>query len=388
MSPRRAARDRSRSAGGERGVTVIFFAIALTAMLGVAALVLGGSVGYEAARNAQTAADAAALAGASAIQNHKQDWIITPVDDVVMEIESVVADNDAVLQSCELVDAQYALSGSDSDVISTCDQLGFLADSDFQRVAGVRVSVTDTRDVAFAAFVEQDEITSSATAAATIQPVSRGWAPFMVCTSPTAVGHPAQAMLEDDDAPNGYSINSAAIGKHYVLWGNQMKNLGRDCGNGSSSWRGLVQLPADGYALPSSEATPGDDSDWWEADTGNKTGQLSQRMAGGNACSFEAGDDVDDIELGCEIAVPLCPRGNGETGTNFRLYCVMMGVFQITHVGSVTLDETDPPEETPCGVENNNIVCGRFVGAATAAGGQGVAETPDRHGFAVIKLVQ
>lgn len=388
MSPRRDARTRPRTATGERGITVVFFAIALTGLLAVSALVLGGSVGYEAARNAQTAADAAALAGASAIQNHKQDWIITPVDEVLAEVESVVADNGAALRSCDLVDAEYALSESESDVVAACDQLAFLADDDFQRVAGVRVSVTDTRDVAFAAFVADDEVTSSATAAATIQPVSRGWAPFMVCTSPDAVGHPAQAMLQDPGAPNGYSINSAAIGKHYVLWGNQMKNLGRDCGNGSSSWRGLVQLPADGYALPSSEAAPGDDSDWWEADTGNKTGQLSQRMAGGNACSFEAGDSVDDIELGCEIAVPLCPRGNGDTGTNFRLYCVMMGVFEITHVGSVTLDDTDPPEETPCGSEPNNIVCGRFVGAATAAGGRGVAEAPDRHGFAVIKLVQ
>ncbi len=388
MTSRRAPRNRLLGTGSERGLTVVFFAIALTGMLSVSALVLGGSVGYEAARNAQTAADAGALAGASALQNHKQDWIITPVDVVLDEVQSVVEDNGAQLESCDVVAAGYALSGAEADVIGPCDQLPYLADADFQAVAGIRVEVTDTRGVAFSAFVDQDEITSRAVAAATVQPVSRGWAPFMVCTSPTAVGHPAQAMLEDDDAPNGFSINSAAIGKHYVLWGNQIKNLGRDCGNGSSSWRGLVQLPADGYALPSSEATPGDDTDWWQVDTGNKTGQLSQRMAGGNACTFESGDSVDDIELGCEIAVPLCARGNGVTGSNFRLYCVMMGVFQITHVGSVTLDETDPPEDTPCGSVTNNIICGRFLGAATAAGGQGVAEAPDRHGFAVIKLVE
>jgi hypothetical protein len=388
MASPRDVPNRSRRSGGERGITVIFFAMALTGMLAVSALVLGGSVGYEAARNAQTAADAAALAGASALQNHKQDWIVTPVDVVLDEIESVVEDNGAVLEACHVVRANYALSGAEADVIDTCARLPYLADPDFQAVAGVRVSVSDTRDVAFSAFVERDEISSSAVAAATVQPVSRGWAPFMVCTSPLATGHPAQAMLEDASAPNGYSINSAAIGKTYVLWGNQIKNLNRDCGNGSSSWRGLVKLPADGYALPSSEAAPGDDDDWWEADTGNKTGQLSQRMAGGNACTFDAGDNVDDIELGCEIAVPLCPKGNGETGSNFRLYCVMMGVFQITHVGSATIVTEEPPYETPCGSVSNNIICGRFLGAATAAGGQGVAEAPDRHGFAVIKLVQ
>jgi hypothetical protein len=374
----------------ERGVTVVFFAIALSGILTVSALVLGGSVGYEAARNAQTAADAAALAGASALQNHKQDWITTPADAVLAEIESVVEDNGAVLESCRLLRPSYALGAAESDAFADCDQLAFLPDASFQTVAGVRVTVSDTRNVAFSAFVDRDDITSRAVAAATVQPVSRGWAPFMVCSSPEAVGHPAQAMLPDETAPNGYRINSAAIGKTFVLWGNQIKYLGRDCGNGSSSWRGLVKLPIAGYALPSSEATPGDDSDWWEADTGNKTGQLSQRMAGGNGCVLNSGDDPEDLkdQLGCEIAIPLCPKGNGETGSNFRLYCVMMGVFKITYVGNVTVDTAEPEDGSPCGKTKNNIICGEFIGAATAAGGQGTAEAPDRHGFAVIKLVQ
>ncbi len=386
MQPERRRTTRT----GDRGVTVVFFALAISGILSVSALVLGGSVGYEAARNSQTAADAAALAGASALQNHKQDWIITPADAVVNEVASVVADNGSTLEACDLVKAAYALTGAESDVVAPCDSLAFLPDASFQSVAGVRVRVSETRDVAFSAFVDQDEITSTATAAATVQPVSRGWAPFMVCTSPTASGHPAQAMLPDGTDPTGYRINSAAIGKTYVLWGNQMKNQGRDCGNPSSSWRGLVQLPADGYALPSTEATPGDDSNWWQADTGNKTGQLSQRMAGGSGCKLANGDSPEDLmdQIGCEIAIPLCPRGNPDGGSNFRLFCVRMGVFRITHVGDATAQLTDPPSDTPCGVDKNNIICGQFVGAATAAGGQGVAEQPDRHGFAVIKLVE
>ena len=67
-----ALHRRIRCRRSDRGITVVFFALALTGILAVSALVLGGSVGYEAARNAQTAADAAALAGATRpLQNHK-----------------------------------------------------------------------------------------------------------------------------------------------------------------------------------------------------------------------------------------------------------------------------------------------------------------------------
>lgn len=374
----------------DRGITVIFFAIALSGILAVSALVLGGSVGYEAARNAQTAADAAALAGTSALQNHKQSWDEddgTTAEDVWNEITTTVSDNGAELESCDLVDAEYALTRAESDVIADCQQLAFLPDADFQRVAGVRVEVTDTRDVALAAFVDQDTITSRGTAAATIQALSRGKSPFMVCTSPDAIGHPAPALVADANAPHGWAINSAAIGKLYVLWGNQIKNLGRDCGNPDSAWRGLVDLPADGYALPSTEATAGDDSDWWAGDEGNKVGNLTNGVAGANACTFADGEDPDDIDVGCFMAVPLCTKGNADA-SDFRLYCVRMGLFQITHVGEATVVTEEPPEETPCGQVTNNIICGRFVGAAAASGGRGVAEQPDRHGLAVIKLVQ
>lgn len=381
---------RLRRRRNDRGITVIFFAIALSGILAVSALVLGGSVGYEAARNAQTAADAAALAGTSSLQNHKQNWDEdegTAADAVLNEITTAVTDNGAVLESCDVVDAEYALTNAESDVIADCQQLAFLADADFQRVAGVRVTVTDTRDVAFAAFVDQDTITSRATAAATIQAVARGKSPFMVCTDPNAVGHPAPALIADSTAPHGYAINSAAVGKLFVLWGNQIKYLGRDCGNPDSAWRGLVDLPADGYALPSTEATAGDDTDWWAGDEGNKTGQLTNGVAGANACTFAAGDDADNIKLGCFVAVPLCTKGNADA-SDFRLYCVRMGLFQITHVGASTIVTEEPPEETPCGSVKTNIICGRFIGAGAASGGRGVAEQPDRNGFAVIKLVQ
>lgn len=379
--PRRARRRRD-----DRGVTLLFFAISLTAMLTLGALVLGGSIGYTAVRNAQTAADTAALAGASALRAHKTDWVSTPASAVLAEVTSVAEDNGAVLEpgGCQLIRAQYALSHAEADVIAACEDLEYLSAEDFAEVAGVRVAVSDTRGVPFSAFVDQDTITGGASAAATAQPLLTARAPFMVCASPDAVGHPAPAVLPDGEDPTGYRVNPASIGKHYVLWGNQIKNLGRDCGKPSSDWRGLVKFDTT-FPMPSPD--PVDDTNWWQTESGNKDGHLPEGTAGGSSCSLD-GEGVDRLDVGCRIAVPLCPKGNGNTD-DFRLYCVKLGAFEITHVGSTNLN-TEPVAEdgSPCGEVNNNIICGRFLGAATAVGGQGAAQRPDPNSIVVIKLVQ
>lgn len=387
MTGHDSTRRRHRARSDERGLTVVFFAIGVTAMLTMAALVLGGSVGYTAARNAQTAADSAALAGAQLIQSHKADWVTTPADKVAQEVESVVEDNEASLVACDLVSNEYAITESEADVIAECDDLGLLEPEDFADVAGVRVSVTDTRDVPFNAFVDQDTITGGASAAATIQGVTSGRAPFMVCGSPAATGHPAPILEPDPNDPTGYSVNEAAIGLPYVLWGNQIKYGGRSCGNPSSDWRGLVKF-GETFDVPSSSVSS--DADWWQSESGNTGGNLPGTLAGGTSCELE-GQKVDALkgQIGCLIAIPLCPQGNAST-SDFRLYCVKIGAFEISHVGDVfTESSTSAPEvDTPCGSVTTNIICGRFVGAATAVGGQGVAEQPDPYSVSVIKLVQ
>ncbi len=375
--------DRAR--GGDRGVAALFFAISVTAMLAVAALVLGGSIGYTADRNAQTAADAAALAGASTLRDHKQDWVNTPAAAVLDTVQSVVEHNGGKLASngCELVDATYALTRSDADVIADCADLEYLSKEDFAATAGVRVTVLDTRDVPFSAFIDhQDTITGTAVAAATIQPVVEGRAPFMVCTSPDAVGHPTQALQESGD-PTGYTVNPAAIGKLYVLWGNQVKYQGRDCGKPSSDWRGLVEFDTS-FSM---SADPSDDTYWWRTESGNKNGTLPITLAGDDACHLD-NEGVSALQLGCRIAVPLCPMGNGST-SDFRLYCVKLGVFEISNIGDVFNSDTTQPEyDTPCGTVKNNIICGKFLGLGSAIGGRGIAETPDPNAVVVVKLVE
>jgi Putative Flp pilus-assembly TadE/G-like len=385
---------RTPCAGGDRGITVVFFAIGISALLAVAALVLGGSVGYTAARNAQTAADSAALAGTSLLQNHKQDWIITDADDVLEEIESVVVDNGARLVRCDLVFAGYALTGAEAEVARPCDELADLPDDIYQAVAGVRVTVSETRDVPFSAFVDQDEISARATAAATIQPVATGRSPFMACAM--ATGHPTDLLIESDTDRTGYTTNPDAVGSYYVLWGNHVKDGGRNCGSVSADWRGLVEYSGT-YRL----------GGWWKIENGNSNGvdmTFPPLVAGGNACSLSE-EAITSLTVGCELAVPLCIEGKyfvdddpahavapavATVKSDFRLRCVKMGIFQISHMG--TVDTTTAIEEatyeTPCRTAKNNIICGEFIGAAPAAAGRGFAATPDRHEFAVVKLVE
>lgn len=314
MTTQHRAPTRSRS--DDRGVILLFFAISLTAMLALGALVLGGSAGYMALRNAQTAADLAALAGTSTLRAHQTDWVTTPANAVLAEVASVVEDNGAVLEpgGCQLIRAEYALSRSEADVIADCETLEYLPAQDFAQVAGVRVQVSDTRGVPFGAFVDQDTITGGATAAATAQPIVAARTPFMVCASPNATGHPAPALLPDDEDPTGYRVNAAAIGKHYVLWGNQIKNLGRDCGKPSSDWRGLVRFDTT-FPLPSPD--PVNDTAWWQTESGNKDGQLPESLAGDTSCTLD-GQGADDLAVGCRIPVPLCPKSNSSTD-DFRL---------------------------------------------------------------------
>ena len=409
MAPRRHQR-------GDRGVAVVFFAISVTAMLAVGALVLGGSVGYSATRNAQTAADSAALAGATALHEHKQNWKETSAADLLAEVKGVVESNGAELApgGCELVSGSYGLANDEAYVIGPCEGIGMLDNDVFASVAGIRVTVNDTRDVPFSAFVDSDDITGTAVAAASIQPVvevAEGWSVFMLCTSPDAVGHPSQALEPNAADPSGYSVREEAHGKVFVLWGNEIKDhdSGRDCGKNSSDWRGLIRYDLK-FPLPSTFSAPplAADDNWWRIEEGNAAGtiEFSPNVLGPDACEL-SGEAIDDLELGCELAVPLCPFSNqgdqlpvehqSDTySADYRLFCPRMGIFEISHIGS-EFDETKDLDltsetlaeyESPCGVRQTNIICGVFQGSAVAKDGQGSADSPDKYDYVVIKLVE
>ncbi len=361
----------SRTSQGDRGATAVLFAIAVSAMLAVAALVLGGSGGYSAVREAQNAADASALAATSTLRAVQMGD--APSSEVLATAVSVAEANGATSGAvvCDIVNARYALTHAEADVIGPCDGSNETAVG----AAGVRIGAVNTKDVPFAAFVDAETIRGHATAAATIQPVIAGTGPFMVCGAATATGHPAPALLPDLLDPTGFSVNPAAIGLSYVLHGGPMKNGGRQCGAGSDSWRGFVSFDRR-FPIPSPD--PIDETDWWEVKTGNANGHLTRVLTGDDACE----GDVEQL-IGCRLALPLCPKSNGGTGESLKLYCVKLGAFEITY----NQHSTGAP---PCngGTGGSGLVCGTFLGAANAISRQGSASTPDPYGVAVIKLVQ
>lgn len=365
----RSARSR------DDGVVLLIFAAFFSVMLVLAAFVLGGSLGYSAVRNAQNAADAAALAAASTLQEVKNgDAVPSEVLDTAV---SVAEDNgaDPAAVTCEIVNGTYALSKSAADVLGPCTTANVNAAS----AAGVRVLTSDTRNVPFGSFVDSNTITGDALATATVQPLREGRAPFMVCSDPTATGHPTLPLVSDFTVDPPYVFNESAIGASYVVQGNEMKNDGRDCGNSSSSWRGLVRTEVT-YAMPNTDPT--NDAGWWQIETGNKNGQLPNLLAGAGSCAMPNGE-VADLQVGCRILLPLCPKGNGDTGSNFRLYCVRMAMFEISYIGKVS-SGTAPCHPS----ERNNIVCADLIGPGTAAVGQGGADTPGANDVVVVRLVE
>lgn len=372
MTTRRALHHRRN---GDRGIAVVFFAISVTAMLAVGALVLGGSIGYTAVRNAQTAADSAAVAGASAIREHKQNWSATSADDILKEITSVVESNGATLvdDGCQLVNGNYALSRSESDVIADCDKIEDLDDPEFKSVAGVRVTVGDRRDVPFSAFVDQDTITGTAVASATVQRYQDGLrAPFMLCSMADDHVVPLLEPAPDLDPP--YRVNPAAVGQEFALWSNGNGFGDRNCGR--SAWHGLVNTDAE-HEVPSD---PANASTWWDIDTGSRVGHLPRVLTGNDACTW-AEDAITSSAVGCQLALPLCSGAEG-TGTNTRLRCDRIATFEITFVGNSN-------SAGACiDTKNKKTVCAKMISGGVALDGRGSTDPVDNNELSIVALVQ
>jgi hypothetical protein len=217
----------------------------------------------------------------------------------------------------------------------------------------VRVAVSTFVAPFFMQAVGAHGVTVRGQAASSLLKASITFAPFMVCAN--AAGHPAPLLIVNSADPARSTINPAAIGREYEIWGNPIKSGGRDCGNPSSSYRGLIDNDLGPFI------TPG----WWEADQGNKGGQVGSALATG--CSVPAGS-AKNIPVGCELALPLCLVGNGMPGNGFEMYCVAAGRFRVTAGGSNSLEAV-------------------FLGGGVAIGGAG-AGVPSEADIVVIKLAE
>lgn len=381
-SMRRSRRSVRRD---ERGITVVFFAISITAMLAVAALVLGGSNGYGAARNAQTAADAASMAATAKLRQAvvaDSDPNLTPdYADVAATAQAVAVENGADPSSveCHVVTPYYAAATTDAardaEVIGPCDGINEMDVA----AGGVRVSVRETRQVPFGSFVNSDSITAAARATSTVQAVG-GWfhSPFMVCAAGLHGVSPLRSVAPvAPSTTSTWEVNPNAIGVEFLLWSHGNAFQSRNCGE--NQWYGLVQ--DDGmFLIPS----PSDPEKWWKIEPGGEVGQIPD-LAGKAACDADEESELGAL-VGCEIPVPLCTETSPtHSGQNARLNCVAIGTFLITYFGNGNADGSCVTGEVS---GNKEVLCGKLLPGRLATGGQGQLGPARPNELAVIKLVE
>lgn len=378
--------SRSTRRRGERGVTVVFFAISITAMLTVAALILGGSNGYGAARNAQTAADAASMAATTKLRQAavaKSDPnVAADYTTIAATARKVAVQNgaDPASVQCHVVTPFYANATTDAaraaEVIGECNGVNEASPA----AGGIRVRVEETRGVPFGSFVNSDTITASATATATVQAVG-GWfsSPFMVCSAGLHGVNPLREIAPVAPATTStWEVNPNAVGVEFLLWSHGEAFHSRNCGQ--NQWYGLVQENAM-FLIPS----PADDpAKWWKIEPGGEVGQIPD-LAGKISCNADDESQLGAL-VGCEIPVPLCTQTASEySGQNARLRCVAIGTFLITYYGNANAAGSCVTGES---VGNKQVLCGQLLPGRIAIGGQGQVGPAEANELAVIKLVQ
>jgi hypothetical protein len=156
-----------------------------------------------------------------------------------------------------------------------------------------------------------------------------------------------QATSGDPD----WKVNPAAIGANYYLWGNKIKQDGRDCGDPAANFRGLIDQDSGPYSIPG----------WWGTSNGNKGGPTLTLINSGNVCD-------EDYDVGCRVVLPLCVSGNDASGNGFVGYCVDLGLFEVTN-------------------SNNNDIRGDFLGGAVVSQG-GIGGEADINGSRIVQLVE
>jgi len=337
-----------RFRNSDRGVTLVIVAVSLVSLIAFSGLVLDGGNAYSQRRQMQNSADASALAGANALQRYRQNSSVG--SKAIFDAAKAAASTNGAKPTtfaCDLV--RLNVSGQDIGTTPCPQANGVTILPDTYKV---RVRVDSDNATRFISIVGIDSFNARGTAAASVQKAVLTTGPFMICgPTATASGDNVPLLVE---VGGEWEWNPAAIGQIYNIWGLEIRDddqAGR-CGVHDDSFRGLVNLN-DQYQVPG----------WWPADPGEKGGTQPPSVVGG--CTV---GKVKDIPVGCEMALPVCVMGNGQTGSNLELYCVRIGRFVTTK-------------------SDNNDIEGRFLGAgvATTGGGGGI---PDPDDVVVIKLIE
>ena len=325
----------------EQGFSIVLVALLMVAMLIIAAIALDGGQAYADHRQMQNAADAAALAGARALEQVR--FRGGSVTEVAAQALAQATDNGASSStshySCMVLDKHQ-------QPIATCtDTLTWTAPTNLGRAVGVSVQAGKDRTSAFGGVMGVSSLSVNSTAAASMQPLRGGDSPFMVCGNAAFRDTERPSLLVSDfTQPTGWQINTDAIGHLYDLHGPQVAG----CGSGSDSFKGLADGP---FTLPA----------WISDSPGVRAGPTRSLVAAEHGCADTVLDD-------CLLLVPICSNGRGD-GRSVQLYCVAWGTFLVHEISA-------------------NKHTGQFLGGFDATGGPTGTGDPNGGTVNVVKLIR
>lgn len=157
--------------GGDQGAIIVFMAVSMAALLVVAGLIIDGGAAYSQRRQMQNAADAAAMAGAAAVDSVRFEGAAPST--VQAKVDLIAQQNGAESWDCAVVNAAGAELGSCSNLLAASSAAA----------QGVKVTPTDVRKTSLGVFAGIEDISATADATASIQPIVGARAPFAVCSS-------------------------------------------------------------------------------------------------------------------------------------------------------------------------------------------------------------
>lgn len=335
MATRRTRRD-------ERGFTIVLVAIALVGVLAVSAFAVDLGQAYASRRQMQNAADAAALAATRALDKARRASFATNLlNQAVATTASDVAQRNGAKPSmvtCTVVRWNYYLDNT--QVSGACNAPAtWTVDAVNGGAAGVAVTVGTTNYTFFASAIGQKAPSTSASAAATIQPLVSGSGPFIICGSASNDGY---NLLTNGQFDPG---KAAALGTFPI----QAAQLPR-C-NGPAAFKGKAASAKAKFTIPGTDL--GDNGNGFDAN-------IQQIVLGASPCAAPP-------DTGCSLALPIADSTNG-----YEFHIVAIAVFAVTGDGT-----------------GNPKYFARYDSTlATATGGQGGAGVCSIGPLCVIKLVQ
>jgi Flp pilus assembly protein TadG len=327
-----------RRAKGDDGAILIFLALSITMLLVVAALVLDGGSAYVQRRQGQNAADAAAMAGARALDRYRFPPTGTTADvtTISSQVGSVAAANGATaVVSCRLINFDQVGTASD---LGACTSATAASNAE-----GVRVTLSSTRTTYFGGVTGRTTTTANTSATASIQQLSSIGAPFLICGNSAKGGY---NLLNSDGTLN--PSNAQNVGE-FTIHGSQVP----DCGAGSQ-FKGLM-----------------DNNDielnvWSDIGAqGNQVGQYTDVTTDVTACP-NGGPYTN-----CDMLLPIMLSGQG-SGSNATAFVTAYAVFHVTE-----------------GSTGNTAHTAHYVGTVTqASGGQGAGVDLGGSNSGLIRLIK